>query len=358
MHDERDEFLRWEIAVMVALVLALIAAMTFWGCGVTVISRPQPVPVPAPQPGPPPAPTPDPIPTYTRDQVCRVRTSFQGLTVHTSQYGDLPWFEPAISSLSPEDREAVYAAKHAAGDTHLGIAVSWRYAEAHQAYEHVPGRDLSNDLPTLRALVEDAIRHGFIVTLHLAGDGQSTASGYNDPVGWTYGHQWLMAHLAEIIAAMDGVNDAILYVPGYDGVFYGWTPDQVIAFGQKFRQLLPNGYLAIEHNIGHIPVGNGAGDWAGPLQTYDVVLSEFDWPLHKDSTWQIAGRLLGPTYHRPSDQPAGDDPTPPWYLKAGTPRGKYYAIAYEYGEYQWVRGQASAADLKRAADYLRAMGYE
>lgn len=298
-------------------------------------------------------------PVPNREQVCRVHTTFQGLTVATAQFGSLPWFGAALSWLTPQDRQAVYAAKRAAGDTHCELVLSGSYTEPGQAYQNIPGRDLSSDLSALVALVDEIVRAGFTPMLFLAGDGQSNpAGGYNDPVGQTYGHQWLMAHLSAVTESLGDLCAYVLFLPGFDGIFYGWDPAQVAAFGVRFRELLPNGYLGIEFNTGHLPVGNGPGDYApgGPMQAYDVIVCEFDRPLTQDSTWQIAARLLGPAYRRPAEEPAGDDPTPPFYLKDGTPRGPYFTVAYEYDTYYWVRGlPASEVDASRA--YLRAIGF-
>jgi hypothetical protein len=126
-----------------------------------------------------------------------------------------------------------------------------------------------------------------------------------------------------------------------------------------YRKLQPDGYLAIEHDIGHIPCGEGGDDYApgGLMQNYDTILSEFD-SVHEDSCWQIVARMV-PVYHRPPDQPAGDDPHPPFYLKHGTPRGPYFHVAFEPtigGVYQWCRGQCSLEDVQAVRTYERAMG--
>ena len=290
----------------------------------------------------------------------------QGLTVHTAQFGDLPWFGAALSSLSPEDRQAVYAAKHAVGDTHCIVDISWNYAEPGQPYgtgNRVPPTDLSGNLPAFRALVLEIIRNNFIPMVFLAGDGDGDGIRYNDPVGWTYGHLWLMNHLGAIVQMMAQPPDLTPYIvwsPGFDGVFYGWEPsnDKIPLFGLLFRRLLPNGYLAIEHNTGHIPLGNGPVDYEHLMTPYDVILTEFD-PvnIHADSTWQIAARLLGPLYHRPLDQPAGDDPRPPNYLAAGTPRGRYFTSAFEVSTFVWVRGLISVEEHRNRMIYLRNLGY-
>ncbi len=142
---------------------------------------------------------------------------------------------------------------------------------------------------------------------------------------------------------------------------YDWLPEHVEAFGKLFRSVLPNGYLAIEHSTGHIPLGNGPADYehGGMMSTYDTILSEFGSVLeHNEAVWQVAGRLLGPAYRRPSDQPPDSDPNgAPWYLHSGTSRGPYFTIAYEYDTYMWVRGwPVHYVDEDRA--YLKSLGYQ
>lgn len=291
----------------------------------------------------------------------------QGFTFRSSQFGDLPWFEAALSSLNESDRRALYAAKHAMGDTHCLLDISWNYAEPGQPYgsgNRVPPRDMTGDLPAFRALVEEVIRAGFIPVVFLAGDGQSNPrGGYNDPVGWTYGYQWLYAQLGRIRSIPDEWQKLlpyVVFVPGFDGVFYGWDPYQVAAFGARFRLICRLCHLALEHNIGHIPVGGGPADYAigGPMSTYDVILSEFDPDnLLQDSTWQVAGRLLGPLWRRPPEMPAGDDPNPPCYTCVPTLRGPYMVIPFEYDTYRWVRGQVTAAQVSVHRQYLTRLGY-
>jgi hypothetical protein len=130
-------------------------------------------------------------------------------------------------------------------------------------------------------------------------------------------------------------------------------------FGLLFRSILPLGNLAIEHTPGNIPTGEGGGDYApgGLMQTYDTILSEFD-TFHQDSYWQIAGRMLE-HYVRPSDQPAGDDPHPPWYLATGNPRGPYFWCAFEptkHGAYEWCRGRTTREAMQQEDAYIRATG--
>lgn len=308
----------------------------------------------------------------TRDQLLAVRVGFQGETVTTTQYGSFPAFGPETTTLSDEDLRSYCAQLATRGWTHGEIAISWQYDEPGFLMP-VPGRDLTNDLPELVRRVGIMCDYFTGVLVFLAGDGRSAPKNpdgsypYNDPVGHTYGCEWLMEHLHRILDAFrpHDLYKRVVFLPGYDGVFYGWgntgepdlQPQRVVDFGRLFRALLPDGYLGIEHTPGNIPVGEGGSDWAagGRMQVYDLILSEFFWPVTGDQVWQVIGRLNRP-YHRPPDQPAGDDPNPPFYLAATTPRGPVSYVPYEYATYQWTRGQVSAADVQSARDYFHAMG--
>jgi hypothetical protein len=95
------------------------------------------------------------------------------------------------------------------------------------------------------------------------------------------------------------------------------------------------------------------------MRNYDTILSEFN-TVHEDSCWQVVARMVHP-YHRPSDQPAGDDPNPPFYLAPGTDRGRYFYVAFEPtsgGVYEWCRGRCSLADVNEVRTYLRGLGCE
>lgn len=317
----------------------------------------------------------------TRAQICGIRTSLQGLTYHTRQFGEFPaWF---YAGLNASDRARARADHLAAGDTHISISISEAYLEPGTLLPDalLPGYDFSYALDAFRALLVETIAGGLLIDLPLAGDGLSVTPDpqqgqYNDPVGRTYGYQWLMQNLERIVLSLKGdgtpatpdLTPYIIFRPGWDGVFYGWSvsgddpdpqPWRVNAFGQLFRSLLPNGYLAIEHTTGTIPVGNGPADYApgGLMRPYDTILSEFD-TVHQDSCWQVVARLV-PTYHRPPDQPIHDDPHPPFYLAPGTPRGPYFYVAFEPtqgGAYQWVRGACSLAEVQAVRAYLHQLG--
>jgi len=318
-----------------------------------------------------------------RASVCGVQTHFQGIWYETREFGRFPGAFLAL--LADDDRAAAIAQHQAAGDTHVTMDLTGAYREPAAIYPErlKNGHDWSNDLPGIKARVREAIVAGLFVDIALGGDGRSVNDNpsfgqYNDPVGDTYGHEWLMANLERIVTAFRGdagseapdgedLTRYMLFRPGYDGVFFGWgdppgqpdrQPARVLAFGAKFRSILPDGYVCIEHGIGTIPVGEGGREYAGGMQTYDVIMSEFpNWPDRGDAVWQVAARLLGPAYRRPADQPAGDDPHPPFYLAPGTPRGPYVTCAFEFAKFPESRGQIPPDEVQRARDYYRALGY-
>ena len=299
--------------------------------------------------------------------------SFQGLTITTPTYGNLPWWGVALSSLLPVDRQAVYAAKHAAGDSHCILDISWNYLEPGQPYGYVvPGRDMSWDLPGFRALADEILANGFTPLVFLAGDGQGSGPGYNDPVGWTYGFDWLMANLPAIIGAFQSPTDITsqcVFVPGFDGtVATGWG-DAVYTYPDQTDNYL----LAIRALVGPSPRcvgllfpagichwGAGAANFSSTAgQCLDVILQQLPMGPNPsgDQVWQIAGRLLGPAYHRDPAQPPGDDPSPPYYLGIGTPRGPYTVVAFEYDTYLFVRGAITPAQVAADRAYFAAIGY-
>jgi hypothetical protein len=294
----------------------------------------------------------------TRDQVCAVRTSgMQGLYVQTRQFGRLPWWDAALAWLAADDRQAVYAAKRAAGDRHQLIELPCGpplYDEGGQAYSPDKFGPLdwtrANTFidPALPALVHEVLAARLLPVLFLGGD--DGERGY--PIA--------VRQLPLIVAALGDLMRCVLVIPGWDGVFYGWTPEHIVAFGALFRSLCPAGYLGIEMSEGHIPLGEGPSDWTrtGRMKDYDVLLVEFNPDnVHQDSTWQISGRLLGPAYRRPADQPTGDDPAPPWYLRDGSPRGPFYPRAFEVKTYSWVRG-LDVATVARDMAYIASLGWD
>lgn len=314
-------------------------------------------------------------PVPTRAQVCALKTSLQGLTYHTAEFGDIPaWF---YAMLTPTDRAQARSDHRSTGDTHITIPIAEAYQEPGTLWPEAlkAGYDYTQNLDALRAICTEVIAAGFFVDMPLAGDGIGDGPGYNDPVGRTYGFGWLMNNLARIVTHLKGdgvtipdLTPYIIFRPGWDGVFYGWgvpgeipdlQPTRVKQFGELFRSLLPGGYLAIEHTPGNIPCGEGGADFApgGLMRAYDTILSEFT-TVHEDSCWQVVARMV-PHYNRPSDQPSGDDPNPPFYLAPGTERGPYFYVAFEPtigGVYQWCRGWCSLEDVNTVRAYLRGLG--
>jgi hypothetical protein len=300
----------------------------------------------------------------TRDELATAQLTFQGLTLVCDDYPrGVPIFDVMLDVLSPGCRQAFYKTKRAAGDKVIAIAVSHAYRESGIAAPISTGHDWTHDLAGLSTFVGEIVREGFYVQLHLAGDGATSlknADGswrYNDPVGWTYGQPWLMGAFPDIAEALKTYDSYVRYVPGFDGVFPGWAPEQVVAFGKLFRSLRPSGVLGIEHGGGHIPLGGGGDDYlpGGRMQDYDLILGEFDAGLNTDMTWQVLGRMVRP-YRRPADQPAWDDPTPPFYLREASPRGPFYYNCFEWNLYDWVRRRVSVEQLARDRQRLRAMG--
>lgn len=293
-------------------------------------------------------------PVPTREAILGVQLTFQGLTVPTQQYGPIKWFEPWLAVLSAADRTAVLAAKVAAGDKHAII----EFQPGVPIYNEPPfdiyvSPDFEANPQLFRQYVIEIIAAGLTPIVVFNGDnGDALADGYPNA----------LRQLPILVDLFKDLNDRILYARLWDGVFYGSTPANITAFGKAFRSLLPNGYLAIEHNSGHIPVGNGTADYmpGGAMDAYDVIMSEFDLGAspHTDNVFQIVARCVEP-YHRPMDQPAGDDPNPPFYLK-DSPRGPRYYCAFEFGSptgvYWWVRGQVAEETIGIERAYLKSLG--
>jgi hypothetical protein len=241
-------------------------------------------------------------PMPTRAQVCGIRMSFQGLTVPVVEEtgypwitaGPLPWFEAALVCLGPRNRTLAYAAKHAAGDTHALICFSGGmplYNEPNQLYQRYQAPDFEHDTAAFVALVKEVRVAGFIPAVFF-NEVQSESTRLMP-----------LAIAALKSADVRDLNQDVILVPGFDGVFYGWPPAQITAWGHGAR-IAGAFYLAMEHNTAHIPLGNGPADYApgGGMDWCDTILSEFDpWGVGGspgDAVWQIAGRLLGPAYKR------------------------------------------------------------
>ncbi len=306
-------------------------------------------------------------PAPTRDDLLNVHITFQGLMVHCDPYGDLPWFEAALPWLSPTCRQAAYTAKHASsawpgGDTHAIIQLPSGpplYNDANQPYSpdrcgplawtaggtRIDGR--------LADLVAEVARAGFPRELLFLG-GDDGEAGF--PIAM---RQLDLVHDALLNSAYGDLRGYVVPIPGWDGVFYGYTPQHIYDWGNKCRSLFP--YCGLEHQTGHIPAGEGPGEWwapNGPMSWCDLLLSEFNDDQFDDTVWQIAARLLGPAYRRPPNQPSGDDPNPPFYMRDATDRGPIVNCAFEYGEFGFVHGQYDAAHVNtKQRPYFQRIGY-
>ncbi len=298
----------------------------------------------------------------TREQVCGINISLQGLTVNTQQFGNIAWFELWLQCCSLRaDREACYVAKRATDHDRHAI-VEFRRGGA--VYDEYPFQGfISPDFESNPALFCDLIAEiiivgGLIPIIVYDGD-----NGDN-PVD---GHPNAMRQLPILYNTLKhskygDLNPYVLKARFWDGVFYGSSPENIRDFGTYFRQIDPSGYLAIEHNPGHIPVGEGGNDYqpGGRMDAYDVVVSEFSTGKvpHDDTTFQIVGRLNRP-YNRPADQPAGDDPSPPFYL-VDSPRGPRYYCAFEFGDpagiYWFLRGWTPLSVVLTERQYNRNLG--
>jgi hypothetical protein len=310
----------------------------------------------------------------SRAEMLDVHITFQGLTVNCPPYGDLPWFEAVLAWATPECRANAYAAKHAStawagGDTHALIALPSGpplYDEPRQPYsaDRFGALDWTAGNthvgPQLADLIADVARHGFNrILLFLGGD--DGERGF--PIAMA---QLDAVHDALASSAYGDLRPYVVVLPGWDGVFYGYTPQHIFDWGAKCRGLFV--YCGIEHSTGHIPTGEGDGDWTGSgrMRAFDLLLSEFDDARFDDSVWQIEARLLGPAYHRPPEQPAADDPGAPFaatsgqfYLRQPTERGPIVACAFEFYEYTFVRhggGPAAGAMVQTSRDYFKRIG--
>lgn len=300
-------------------------------------------------------------PAPTRDQVCNIKLSFQGLTVTLSHngMGPTPMFEACLAWLPAVDRQALYAAKHAAGDTHCIIDVpvgAPLYDEGGQPFgpDNFPALDWTNGLTALTPdfinLVVEVIMAGFVPAIFM--DETQANSIVELPL------------VLNALKAYPGVDltQYCIVMPGWDGVWYGWQPQQITDWVNLARSIAPNGYFGIEMQPRIIHLGGGPADWVYPtggLSGFDTLLHEWSnlSTAHSDETWDVGPRVLGPAWRSPSDLPAGY-PIGPWYWTANpTPRGPYFACAFEYAEYQWIRGQVSSADVQNARAYLQGCGW-
>lgn len=306
-------------------------------------------------------------PHPTRAQVLAVRSHLQGMTVVTQQHGVLPWFPGAHAWLTAQDRQAVYAAAHALGDTHLGIDLPCGfpvYDEINQPFnsQAFPALDMTNGKGTGDGLV---VLAQFIDIV-----AEMIANNTIPIVFCDERYEYSINQIQPLLRALKtsrwgDLSKRVLVMPGWDGVFYGWEPvDRIVQWLALAREIEPNCVLGLEIDPGHIPLGEGGADFlpGGRLDGLDAVFVEdadSNTPnTGNDTKWQIYGRLVRP-FHRGPDQPAGDDPDPPFYL-VDSPRGPRVVVAWErntrYGAYAWVRGLVTVEDTETARNYDLSLG--
>jgi hypothetical protein len=305
-------------------------------------------------------------PEPTRDQMIQGRMSFQGLNVTLpGMTRPIPWFEPFIASLTPDGRQAVYAAKHAAGDTHILYALSYNYVSGDGYRYPIDGRDFTGDLDGFAELVHEGCAHGFRPFVSLASDGQGYA-----PEGGTYGWRWGMDHMAVVLGAFEQVHGVdlrrrVLFGGGFEllGPGGNWTPDQLIAYYLQLRTYVgDSGYTWLELGQGYCKwMEDGAACWSSPAGvSLDVFLQEYSQPLEDnwDGACQLARRMLGPsTYRGPLPPQIQDDPQVAYYLRGDRPRGPLGIWAFEYDLYRFTRGQSSVGDVDDQRQRLQSLGY-
>jgi hypothetical protein len=289
--------------------------------------------------------------------------TFQGLTAVTRQYGTFPWFAPILGWLDDtQDRRDVLTLHKAAGDGLVNLALSSQYNKG--AYAGMTGKDFSRDLGTLHDRITEALDFGMTgVALMLAGDGHGDGVHYNDPVGWTYGYEWLMANFERVHDALGDLDPWLVYFPGYDGVVPDWAtkptytyPDEVDTWLLHARRIGGAGItLGLE-------LAYGYGHWGGEGGNYtseaglclDVVAQEFPiaigppdplpkpWHQMTDAernpwsqVWSMLSHLQRP-YFMPQEQiDAGFDVNAPYYLAQATVRGPRRYWVFEYDTYLW-----------------------
>lgn len=316
-----------------------------------------------------------PINPPSRLEVLQVNMHFRGgLTCDSSTYGKMCIWPSALSMLDKVTRFLWYDEFRKAGDTHCIIHIQSGPVVRGNFYYANPDKFSSFDWtygltamdPILSQLVDEVINQGFkfIITMN------ETES----------------ISLATLPLAVKALTREQMkygfFMPGYDGVFYGWPNDQtsIPQWGAIGRSLNPDIYLGLEHDFGHIPLGEDGqgGDYkpGGKMKDFDVILGEFptcsprptfnlDAPPNEsaDSIWQVLGRMIRP-YNRPPEQPAHDDPNPPFLLEDSV-RGPRVYVAFETWEpYWWVRIDpydpnavgAQMQLIQRERDYLKELG--
>jgi hypothetical protein len=266
-------------------------------------------------------------PAPSRDQVLKGQITMQGAIINTTQFGQMPWWPACWAWLTSADRAMAAKQLLALGDEVILIQVALDgralYDEANQFYSVDKFPPMQQSLAQTVALVQEALNYFRAVWLFLDGD--------NGP----YGYPVAVQQVQELAPLMGSLNKCICYVPGWDGVWYGYTPQQMASFS-TIAKAAGAIYTGVEHSTGHTPLGNGEIDFnpGGGMATYDLLLGEFDDGRFDGSVWEVLARLQARPYNRPPDQPSDDDPNPPYYCI------NWFGVyrVFEYFIYGFVRG--------------------
>ena len=302
--------------------------------------------------------TPSPLPFRAapdRAAVLQGQITMQGLTVDSLTFGPMPWWPACWAWLTQADRAHIAPQLLSTGDTVMliqlpdGIPLYDEAAPNFYTADKFPALDLTHGNTGIDAafidLIAETLGYGFAaVWIFLGGD--DGENGYPIAVKQS---QFLGPALAA--APQGNLNAYVLQSPGWDGVFFGYTP-QHLADWATTAKAAGALYVGVEHQPGRIPAGGGEADYrpGGLMSQYDLVLGEFDGAAHDDTAWQILGRMIRP-YNRPPDQPAADDPDPPFYLAGSS---CVYRV-FEYYMYGFVRGTLPAVVAASKAQFV-AMG--
>lgn len=296
-------------------------------------------------------------PIPSRAEVLSVNMHFLGgLVVDSPVYGKMPWWDSCLSWCDPATRANAYVVKRAAADSHAIIHIPSGdplYNEYGQFYspDKFGALDWTNGLTALDSrftdLVDEVIRAGFKFIILMDENEQKSPK------------------IVKLV--MQALSDLqVQYgfaMPGYDGVFYVWQNESIMAWAAGARAIKLNCYLGLEHPPGKIPLGEGGQDYqpGGRMKDFDIVLGEFNSDLQQDSTWQILGRMIKPYYRPPNQQ---GDPNPPFYLVDCSRGPRFYNCFESDYPYYWVRVNINdpasvswmQSDINYERTYFRSLG--
>jgi hypothetical protein len=378
---------------------------TLWTGG-TPISTPAPPPTPSGGTGPAPITALPGAPG--RDALCRVHAAFNGdVSVTTPELGTVPSWGPEIGLLSASSRQTTYAAHRAWGATHFCVAIAGNYQEGGVVY---PNNTAENNnwfgaLPTLVNILIEIIGAGMWPVLFLDGD-DGFSQIYNN----------LPAVVQAIRTSPIGdLTPYLVYCSGFDsideiglGQYHdnGATEDALFVYirsiiGDDAVQAKENAYnnppmwvippspgsTAVDvflQEFASLALGNQqapkiiAGTWDAEhndyAPTYNVPAgNEVPWT----QSWQVCKRLLA-AWSPPADEPfnilvpvtgganagtnqpvsADSQGAGGQWLASGTPRGRQYVIAFEFGTYAMTHGQATAEQVQTTRAYLDTWGFD